>query len=277
MGLRGFLNYHCPQFVVMLSYGSCFHSTKWKTYLSLKIAILIDAENISHRVLPDILEELPRHGQVVLRAVYGDWQRPDLQQWHQVANENNFKIRHQTSISKTKNSSDMKLIMDAMEVLYRVHVDVFCLVTNDVDYVPLCDKVHESGKRVIGMGYPHASEAFIRACDKFIFIGRGEALAEPLIPIPDEVPVSPPKQPAAPKSTDQAAVRKLLTQAFARAPKDVNEWVGLSPLGMALSQVQKGFKTNSYGHANLTKLLQSMPDFVELQTVDGVKSARLKK
>jgi len=70
----------------------------------------------------------------------------------------------------------MRLIMDAMEVLYRTSIDIFCLVTNDADYVPLCDKIHESKKHVIGVGYQlNASEAFIRACDKFIFVGRGEA------------------------------------------------------------------------------------------------------
>jgi uncharacterized protein (TIGR00288 family) len=143
--------------------------------LSSKIALLIDSENISYKDLPRILEEVPRHGELVLRAVYGDWQRPHLQKWHEIAEQNDFKIRHQANDSKTKNSSDMKLIMDAMEVLYRTSVDIFCLVTNDADYVPLCDKLHEARKSVIGMGYQHAAEGFIRACDKFIFMGRGES------------------------------------------------------------------------------------------------------
>jgi len=243
--------------------------------LSPQIAILVDAENISHRYLDRILEEARLHGQIVLRAVYGDWQSPALQKWHEIAEKNDFKIRHQTNSSKTKNSADMKLIMDAMEVLFRTSVEVFCLVSNDADYVPLCNKIHESGKQVIGFGYQHASEAFIRACDKFMFLGRGEPPIESLTPLSTKVPSVLPKQPATPKLTNPLSLQQLLSNAFAKTPQDANRWVSLTALGSTLSQV--GFKSNSYGHATLSKLLQSMPNFVDLQTNGTVKSARLKK
>jgi len=247
-----------------------------------KIALLIDAENISHKYLPRILEEVPRHGQVVLRAVYGDWQIPALQKWHDIAEQNSFKIRHQSNASKTKNSSDMKLIMDAMEVLFRTPVDIFCLVTNDADYVPLCEKIHECKKQVIGVGYQlNASEALIRACDQFIFIGRGEAPAQSLIPLPIEIPLSLPKPPTppAPPASNPPDIRKLLSKAFDKATQDANRWVILTALGQALSKIQPGFETNSYGHSKLSHLLQSMPDFVELQANPNgtIKSARLKQ
>ena len=138
-------------------------------------------------------------------------------------------------------------------------------------------KSMKSRKWVIGLGYQlNASEAFIRACDKFIFIGRGEPPAQSLIPVSLEIPINLPKPPETPKAANPPAIRKLLTKAFAKAPQDVNKWVSLTALGQALSQVQAGFQTNSYGHATLSKLLQSLPDFVELQTKDGAKSARLK-
>ncbi len=66
----------------------------------------------------------------------------------------------------------MRLIMDAMEIIHWVELDAFCLVTNDADFIPLCDKLHESKKYVIGMGYQHAAEGLMRACDQFIFIRR---------------------------------------------------------------------------------------------------------
>ena len=241
-----------------------------------KIAILIDAENISYKDLQQILEEIPRHGEVVLRAVYGDWQRPALQKWHDIAAENNFKIRYQNSTFRTKNSSDIKLMMDAMEVLLRTPVEIFCLVTNDADYAPLCNKIHEHKKTVIGVGYQHASEIFVRACDQFIFIEREESPTQPVVPSSTKAPNSSPKKPLTPKSTDPLVVQKLLSKAFARAPQDAHKWVSLSALGSALLQVQAGFQTKSHGHANLSKLLQSMPDFVDLQTQDGVILARLK-
>jgi hypothetical protein len=75
--------------------------------LSFKIALLIDAENISYKDLPRIIETVGRHDRIVLRAVYGDWYKEDLYKWYEVAKANNFNIRHQTSTSKTKNSSDV--------------------------------------------------------------------------------------------------------------------------------------------------------------------------
>ena len=169
-----------------------------------------------------------------------------------------------------------------MEILYRTPVDIFCLVSNDADYVPLCDKIHEAKKQVIGVGNLHASDAFIRACDTFIFIGRDDAPIQPtiesLIAAPVEVPVIVPKPTPAPKPkpTNPLDVRNILKQAFSQASQNEDHWVTLSALGNALPQVKKGFRPNSYGHANLAKLLQSMPDFVELRGKGAAVSARLK-
>jgi uncharacterized protein (TIGR00288 family) len=253
-----------------------------------KIALLIDAENISYKDLPRILEEVRGQGQIALRAVYGDWQSSHLQKWEDIAEANNFKIRRQTSSLKTKNSSDLKLIMDAMEVLYRTPLDVFCIVSNDADYVPLCDKIHEAKKRIIGVGYQHAAETFIRACDRFIFIGRGEVPVQSIISITTEIPVILPQilvqtpksaSPQSPtnKSTTLPDIRKLLSQVFIKAPQDVNQWVTVQVLWEQLCKLQAGFQTSHYGHETLNKLLQSMPDFVEIQRTGGVNSARLKK
>ncbi len=255
-----------------------------------QIALFIDAENVSYRDFPRILESIPRlNGQLVLRAIYGDWDQPNLQKWRELAEQRQFKIRNQSNPSKTKNSTDMKLIMDAMEVLYRANIDIFCFVTNDADYIPLCDKLREAKKYVVGMGYSHnASEALIRACDQFMFIGTGESvieanqllpLIEPVVPPP---PVSPPNPAAAEadarkRLADQMAVQALLKKAFAQATAlDANGWISLSALGTTLREVQADFSAPKYGYATLTNLLESMPDVVELHTNGSGKTARLK-
>jgi uncharacterized protein (TIGR00288 family) len=276
--------------------------------LSSKIALLIDAENVSYKDLPFILKAVRRQGQIILQAVYGNWERPHLQNWLEVAKKNNLEIRHQANNANTKNATDMKLIMDAGKVLYKPSidpVDVFCLVTNDADYVPLCDQIHEEEKSIIGIGYQNASGALIRSCDQFIFIRNGKSPVQPpaksLVAVPKDVSISLPKtpkttkqpktskstkqpkitkstkQPKTSKVTDQVEIQKLISKAFAKVSQDANGWVLLAELGMALRQVQKDFKTNNYGHATLSKLLQSMPDFVELQVKGNViQSARLK-
>jgi uncharacterized LabA/DUF88 family protein len=144
-----------------------------------------------------------------------------------------------------------------MDVIhYRPEIDTFCLVTNDADYVPLCDKIHETKKSVIGVGYQHAAEAFIRSCDQFIFIGK--------------------KQTSKPSST-KIPIRNLVSKAFVKATQDANGWVTLSALGSALRQIQAEFNSKKYGYAKLSKLLQDMPDFVESQSNNNIKSVRLKK
>lgn len=236
--------------------------------MSSKIALLIDAENISYKSLPHILQEVARYGRVILRAVYGDWQRPDLQKWRELAEDNGFKIRHDTKSSRTKNASDMKLIMDAMEVLIYTSADVYCLVTNDADYVPLCEKIRESKKLIVGVGYPNASEALIRSCDQFIFLRHDDMQ----IALPSQTVVAAGKV----SSPHRAAFKALLRKAFDHVTYDTDGWVNLSALGLALRKVQPGFQPNQYGHANLSKLLNSVSDLVEIHVDGPVKSARLK-
>lgn len=243
-----------------------------------KIAVLVDAENISYRDAPRILEEAERLGQVVLKAVYGNWQRPDLQKWQEMAARHQFKIRHHTKNAKIKNSSDMQLIMDAMEVLYHTRADTFCLVTNDVDYVPLCDKLNASKRYVVGLGYKHAAEMLIRACDQFIFIGQGE-LPEQQEWLPPAAfaaanPPAPPA-PAAQAVTPRPLPQHLIVQAFVKSPQDAQGWVALSALGNTLRQMQPGFNPGAYGHTTLTRLLQQLPELVEIQ-INGVSQARLR-
>jgi Ca2+-binding EF-hand superfamily protein len=250
-----------------------------------KIAILIDAENISYRVLPQIFEEIPRHGEVVLCAVFGDWDSPALQKWHEIAEENEFIIRHQKNNPQINNAADTKLIMDAMDVLhYRRQINTFCLVTNDADYVPLCDKVvQEEKKRVIVVGCRHnAAEALIRSCTLFIPVECRSASQPKQAPIQSHVsiPVEEPSmiqnQQPSPKTNNQPKVRKLLKKAFAKVEQDTNGWVSLSALGAALHQVNADFQTDHYGHTNLSQLVQSIPDFVEFQADGNNNSARLK-
>lgn len=235
--------------------------------MSQKIALLIDAENISHKDLPRILDHVQRQGKVILKAIYGDWQRHDMQPWHMIAVQYDFTFRHQTNLSHTKNSADMRLMMDAMEVLFWIDVDIFCLVSNDADYIPLCEKIHESGKYVIGIGYHQASDKYIRSFDQFIFLRR-----------PQDAPSAPQANGTKltlPSATTLEDVQTTIAEAFALAPH-YHGWASLSALGSALREVESDFQTSAYGHATLSKLLRSMPDVVELRTHKNSMQARIK-
>lgn len=230
-----------------------------------RIAVLIDAENISHNDYPDILDVLAQYHDVNLIVIYGDWEKPSLQKWHAIAVNNEYKIRHQTNHPQAKNSSDMRLIMDAMDIVhYRQDIDTFCIISNDADYIALCDKLHESQKYVIGIGYRHASDAFIRACNQFIFIGTQQDNQPSLQSQNDAVNGAIPNP------------KKLLERAFDILP-DSDGWVHLGGLGSAIRKVHPKFDVKDYGHTSFKKWLQTMPQIVEIKTNGSISSARLRK
>ena len=232
--------------------------------MSAKIALMIDAENISHKSLPRILNLLPIHGRISLHLIYGDWEQGSLKTWQGIAGQHQFTCRHQTNAKNVKNAADMQLIMDAMDILHhRKDIDIFCLVTNDADYVPLCNKIHEANKYIIGMGYRlNAADRLIRSCDQFAFIGEGK---------------QPAKKSPRKSSSQKSNLRELVTEAITVASPNGTDRVSLSTIGTTLRQIQPGFRSKNYGHSKLINLLKSMPDLVEIQKKGGSHTARLKQ
>ncbi|MGB1288167.1 MAG: NYN domain-containing protein, partial [Aggregatilineales bacterium] len=249
--------------------------------MSNKIALLIDAENISYKDLPHILETISQYGDIVVKAVYGDWQSSYLHTWYDTAQEYGCTIRHHTRIANTKNSADIKLVIDAMEILYCTPVNLFCLASNDADFIPLCEKIHETSKRyIIGIGYKHASEALKKACNGFIAIEHAESeLALPVYePEPVDVSIPEPEPVVRPlTSEEEFEIRQLLAEALPGAALYPDRWVALSDLGEALRYIQRDVKTLYYEHSSLSKLLETMPDFIELRHDNATTLARLRR
>lgn len=134
------------------------------------IALLIDAENISYKYIDTIFDELKEYGNVTIRKVYGDLSKEQTKPW--VAPIQKYAIipvqQYQNSVGK--NSSDMALVIDAMDVLYNNPVDIFCLASSDSDFTRLASRIRQEGKMVIGMGESKASQPFVNAFDKFQYL-----------------------------------------------------------------------------------------------------------
>lgn len=221
------------------------------------------------------------HGQTIIATVYGDWERAYLANWRQLAVANELTLGHQPSINGTKNTSDMKLIMDAMEILHwRTDIQIFCIVSNDGHFTPLCQKLQNEQKWVVGMGKRNASDAFIRQCNQFIFVGKmfdddmPSSFATPADDIINE-PVTPEKDSVAP-TKDIKTFKPLLLRAFAElAPYPA--WVKLSPIGSTLRKIDPQFEYKHYGANQLSKLLEHLPEVIDLKQEGNTKSARLKE
>ena len=136
-----------------------------------RIALLIDAENISAQYADNIIEEVSNYGVCSYKRIYGSWDRIVHTKWEGEINKNSLKPMMQINNTRGKNATDSALIIDAMDILYNGNVDVFCIVSSDSDFTSLARRLMESGVTVIGMGESDkATEALENAYDKFVYI-----------------------------------------------------------------------------------------------------------
>ena len=136
-----------------------------------RIALLIDAENISAQYADYIMDEVSNYGTCSYKRIYGSWDRIVKTKWEGEINKNSLKPMMQFNNTRGKNASDSALIIDAMDILYTGYVDGFCIVSSDSDFTALARRLMEAGMMVIGMGESDkATEALENAYDKFVYI-----------------------------------------------------------------------------------------------------------
>ncbi len=136
----------------------------------MKIAVLIDAENISSKYASIILQEASSMGNLIYKRIYGNWTTSTLNSWKKELLDNAIQPIQQYSNTVGKNSSDSALIIDAMDLLYQKHLDAFCIVSSDSDFTRLASRLRESEMFVLGMGEQKTPRAFISACNKFVYL-----------------------------------------------------------------------------------------------------------
>lgn len=143
----------------------------WDMVRERKIALLIDAENISHQFIGQVMASVREtmDGLITVKRIYADWTKPNLSAWKAVLRKYALMPIQQYSFSSGKNSSDFALVIDAMDLLYQSDIDVFYIVSSDSDFTRLVMRIRESGKIVIGMGVKKVLESFVLACNDYIF------------------------------------------------------------------------------------------------------------
>ena len=143
----------------------------WDMVRERKIALLIDAENISHQFIGKVMASVREtmDGLITVKRIYADWTKPNLSAWRAVLRKYALMPIQQYSFSSGKSSSDFALVLDAMDLLYQSDIDVFYIVSSDSDFTRLVMRIRESGKIVIGMGEKKALESIVLACNDYIF------------------------------------------------------------------------------------------------------------
>ncbi len=220
------------------------------------IALLIDGDNAAPRRLAPILEEVSKKGTITIRRIYGDWTTTGMSGWKDLLNANAIQPVQQFAYTKGKNSTDSALIIDAMDILHGGMVDAFCIVSSDSDYTRLATRLREAGLFVMGVGEKKTPDAFVQACERFIYVENLDVKDEP-----KSASKSAKKKDAPALSSNTALMRKLRT-AFNNAKGEEDE-ASLSLLGQSLRRLDPSFDSRSYGHASLSSLVSALKDKME--------------
>ena len=134
-----------------------------------KIALLIDCDNVSHRSIEGVIDELSKYGKVNIRNAYGNWKSENMKGWEEKLHPHAIKPIQQFAYTTGKNATDAAMIIDAMDLLYTQKLEGFALMTSDSDFTPLVMRILSNGVTVYGFGERKTPLAFVKACSQFIF------------------------------------------------------------------------------------------------------------
>ena len=145
-----------------------------KTDMKYAVAVLVDGDNASFENLEDVMGFVSRHGNAIIRRIYGDWTRKSLSGWKDAAGEHGFRLVQASSFTSGKNTTDIALVIDAMDILRDGLAGCFCLVASDGDYTLLAQRIREAGLPVLGYGESKTPAPLVRACTEFLYADRME-------------------------------------------------------------------------------------------------------
>ena len=208
---------------------------------TLPLAVLIDGDNAQPSLIEDVLAEAAKHGDVIIRRIYGDWTTKELSGWKDYINSHAITLMQQFRNTVGKNSTDSAMIIDAMEILHSKDVRGFCLVSSDSDYTSLAVKIREKGLFVMGIGLSTTPQSLRTACNVFVYT---ENLSTHTESVSQTIESTHPDW------------RKIVKEAIEMSA--VNDgWAHLGAVGISLRKIDPAFDPRTYGHRQLLLLIKS--------------------
>ncbi|RHA15998.1 NYN domain-containing protein [Megasphaera sp. AM44-1BH] len=256
----------------------------------MKLAVLIDAENISTKYIDVILSEANNLGDVIYKRIYGNWTTPQMASWRTTILNNAIQPIQQYSNTTGKNSTDSALIIDTMDLLYQSNLDGFCIVSSDSDFTRLASRLRESQKYVLGMGESKTPRSFISACNKFLYLdvlleeAENEADTESTDPakaaVTDDTPVVTCPVTEEPVKSEKTSGKNFRTirQALVKITEensDDNGWIFSGTLGNLLNKQFSDFDVRNFGFKKFVPFIESL-DMFEVNTITDDKNKTVK-
>ena len=215
------------------------------------LAVLIDADNTSAAWAEAVFEEIASLGEASVRRIYGDFTNPHLKGWQSKLAHLALVPHHSPANTIGKNSSDIALVIDAMDILHSGRFDGFVLISSDSDFTRLASRIREQGLDVYGIGQQKTPEAFRKACKRFIYVEN--LMAGPAEPDGPEPAIRPKGEPAPEKDQPKQAIPLVI--AAMRAIGGDEDWYSLGQIGQYITQANPDFDPRTYGSAKLSDLI----------------------
>jgi uncharacterized protein (TIGR00288 family) len=229
------------------------------TESELNIALLIDADNASPDHLDEVLLVLGELGTINIRRAYGNWAKASLKGWGALTGMHSIVPMQQFDVVKGKSSTDMKMTIDAMDLLYRGHVDGFGIMSSDSDFLPLAQRIREDGLQVYGFGTAKTPMSFRQACSRFFDVAALASVKEDALEAP----------PAAEGQRKvDAELLQVLGAAFKASKRDDEGYASLAEVGQRAKAVSS-FAVRNYGFNRLSELIKAVPNFQTKVGDDG--------
>jgi uncharacterized LabA/DUF88 family protein len=230
------------------------------------IALLIDSDNASHNGLDPVLTALAELGTVNIRRAYGNWRKQSLKGWVDILHKYGVEPQQQFDMTKGKNATDMKMTIDAMDLLFRGNVTGFGIMSSDSDFMPLAMRIRQEGLPVYGFGSAKTPEAFKQACSRFIDV-------DALIKADKRHRTSSKSDVKASAKTDNGNLSgeggagkvddellNLLIDAYLATKRDAEGYASLSEVGKIAGN-RSSFDVRNYGFSRLSEMFESVPNF----------------
>ncbi len=237
------------------------------TIQDLRLAVLIDADNVPYSNVKGMLEEIAKYGTPTFKRIYADWTKPTVAGWKKVLLENAITPIQQYSYTTGKNATDSAMIIDAMDILYSGKVDGFCIVSSDSDFTRLATRLREAGMKVIGIGEKKTLTPFITACDKFIYLEILEAEESNTSSTARKKAVSGSQEEktTAKQKETLSKIDKKLISLIRNSINDLGDedgWAFLGDLGNIILKKQPDFDPRNYGFPKMLPLIKSIDSFI---------------
>ncbi len=215
-----------------------------------QVAVLIDYENVGLSPIEPLLDQVSDIGRIIVKRAYSDWSkaRKDQGQALELGIE---AVHHFQQPKSGKNSSDISLAIDAVDLLFTSPVDTFVIASADTDFVPLVRKLRAAGKLVIGAGRRAVvSETLVRSCDRYIYL---EDIGGPQ-------PTVRGTSTSTPSNAESLVLRALA------ASMDVQGEVVGSKLYETMRRIEPGFDYKSQGVRTFAQFLEKNEDIEILRS-----------